>query len=262
MAFKNIRFEREPGGAVALLTIDRPTALNALNAETLGEIETAMRDLVNDTDLRVLIVTGAGEKSFVAGADIRELEGLGPLAAEAHARRGQSVIGLFASASFVTIAAVNGYALGGGLELALACDLIVASENAVFGLPEVSLGVLPGFGGTQRLARAVGERRAKELIFTGRKIPAQEAERIGLATRVVSREKLLAETRSLALEICANAPLGVRFSKEAIARGVSLDLDAGLLVEEKLFGLAFATADKSEGLKAFLEKRKPKFEGK
>lgn len=260
MNFQNISIARE--GAIAVLTIDRPKALNALNHETLHEIEAAMRELESDDAVLGIVVTGGGAKAFVAGADIREMQAMSAADAEKHARFGQSVVSLFADSRKVTIAAVNGYALGGGLEVALACDLRLASENAIMGLPEVGLGVIPGFGGTQRLARLVGAGRAKELVLTGRKLSADEAERIGLVNRVVPVEKIVDEAKALLADILKNGPVAVRLAKETIDAGLQVDLRTGLTIEEKAFGLCFATADQKEGMSAFSEKRAPAFTGK
>ncbi|MHB8585621.1 MAG: enoyl-CoA hydratase-related protein [Thermoplasmatota archaeon] len=246
----------EKNGPLATLTLNRPQALNALNATLLAELVEAVRDIGDDANLRAVIVTGAGDKAFAAGADIREMAGMGPDEAMRHARRGQDLVDALQGCGKVTIAAINGYALGGGTELALACDLRIASENALLGLPEVGLGVIPGFGGTQRLARLVGPGRAKELIFTGRRIPASEAERIGLVNRVVAREKLMDEARRLAEEILANGPRAVWLAKNAIDHGIETDLATGLALEREAFGLAFATMEQKEGMQAFLEKRK------
>ena len=259
MTYANLLVEKV--GRVAVLTVNRPQALNALNGATLAELEAAVQELDRDAGVGAIVVTGAGEKSFVAGADIREMTEMGPAAARAHAERGQRVVGTLQATSKPTVAAVNGYALGGGLELALACDLRIASENAVLGLPEVGLGVIPGFGGTQRLARAVGLAKAKELVFTGRKVPAAEAERMGLVNRVVSVGKAREEAVRLAEEILANGPVAVRLAKEVMDRGVEVDLATGLALEREAFALAFATGDQKEGMKAFVEKRKPAFKG-
>jgi len=260
MAYANLRVDRE--GGVAVLTIDRPKSLNALDSATLDELESAFTALDRDPSVGAIVVTGAGEKAFVAGADIRDMLAMGPVEARAHAERGQRVVGLLARTPKPVIAAINGYALGGGLELALACDIRLASENAVLGLPETSLAVIPGFGGTQRLARAVGPARAKELILTARKVPAAEAERIGLVNRVVSQGTLLEEAKRLAREILAQGPVAVRLAKEVVDRGIEVDLGTGLALEREAFALCFATSDQKEGMRAFVEKRKPAFTGR
>jgi enoyl-CoA hydratase len=259
MTFHDVRIERD--GAIAVLTIDRPKSLNALSQATLAELTQAARELDADAGVGVLIVTGAGEKAFVAGADITEMAHFGPAQAEDHARKGQTAMAAFERAKKPVIAAINGYALGGGLELALACDIRLASENAQMGLPEVSLGTIPGFGGTQRLARAVGASLAKELVMTGRRVKADEALRIGLVSRVVPQPQLLETAKQLAREILANGPYAVRLAKEVIDRGYETDLHTGLRLEEKAFGLTFATADQKEGMRAFVEKRKPTWKG-
>ena len=257
--YETLLLERD--AAIAVLTLNRPKALNALTQATLGELTQAARELDRDPGVGVVIVTGSGEKAFAAGADIREMESFGPAQAEDHARKGQAAVAAFARMSKPVIAAVNGYALGGGLELALACDIRIASENAQMGLPEVSLGTIPGFGGTQRLARAVGAARAKELILTGRRVTAAEAERIRLVNRVVPQAELLSTCKQLARDILANGPVALRLAKEVIDRGLETNLDTGLRLEEKAFGLTFATADQKEGMKAFTEKRKPSWKG-
>ena len=259
MAYENVLVEKEAG--VGVLTINRPKALNAMNHPTLGELKAAIAELEADPAVGVVIVTGAGEKAFVAGADISEMASMGAQDAEEHARFGQSVVTAFAECRKPVIAAVNGYALGGGLELALACDVRVASENAQMGLPEVSLAVIPGFGGTQRLPRLVGPGLAKELIFTGRRVKADEALRIGLVNRVVPQGELMATCKQMAQDILANGPYAVRLAKEVVDRGLEVDLDHGLDIEQKAFGLAFATRDQKEGMSAFLEKRKANWKG-
>ena len=259
MTFENLLVERD--GPIAVLTVNRPKALNAMSQATLAELTQAARELDADPGVSVVIVTGAGEKAFVAGADISEMAGFGPVQAEDHARKGQSAMAAFERMRKPVIAAINGYALGGGLELALACDIRIASENAQMGLPEVSLATIPGFGGTQRLARAVGASMAKELVLTGRRIKADEALRIGLVSRVVPQAQLMEAAKQVAREIVANGPYAVRLAKEVIDRGADTDLHTGLRLEEKAFGLTFATHDQKEGMKAFLEKRKPAWKG-
>lgn len=259
MTYENVLLQREAG--IGILTVNRPKSLNALNGATLAELERAVKELDADPGVGVIVVTGAGEKAFVAGADISEMAGFGPVQAEEHARRGQRVVAAFEDARKPVIAAVNGYALGGGLELALACDIRLASENAVVGLPEVTLATIPGFGGTQRLARLVGNGIAKELVFTGRKVKADEALRLGLVNRVVPQAELLETAKQMARDILANGPYAVRLAKEVINRGSEIDLAHGLDIEQKAFGLTFATHDQKEGMKAFLEKRKPSWKG-
>jgi enoyl-CoA hydratase len=254
---RNVTVERR--GAVTILVVNRPDVMNAINRETLGEIETVALAFVADPEQGALIVTGAGEKSFIAGADINELAVLDPRGAEEISRLGQRVLDALELAPKPVIAAVNGYAFGGGCELALACHMRLASENAVLGLPEVGLGIIPGYGGTQRLPRLVGTGLAFELMLTGRRVNADEAERIGLVNRVVPREQLLAEAEKLALAILKNGPLAVTAVLESVRRGMSLPLDAALRFESTLFGLLAASDDMHEGLKAFLEKRPANF---
>ncbi|MBI5710528.1 MAG: enoyl-CoA hydratase/isomerase family protein [Candidatus Eisenbacteria bacterium] len=256
-AYRNLLVEQR--GAVTVLSVNRPDKLNALNRETLGEVEDCARRFAADPARGALIVTGAGEKSFVSGADIAELAVLGPREAEEVSRCGQRVCDALERAGKPVIAAVNGYAFGGGCELALACHVRLASENAVLGLPEVSLGIMPGYGGTQRLPRLVGPGRALEIILSGRRVKADEAERIGLVNRVVPREQLLEEAVKLAETILKNGPLAVSAVLEAVTRGMQLPLDDGLRLESGLFGLLAASEDMHEGLKAFLEKRTADF---
>jgi enoyl-CoA hydratase len=255
--YRMLTLERR--GPVTVLSVNRPDVLNALNRETLGEIDLAARAFVLDPQQGALIVTGAGEKSFISGADINELAVLDPRGAEDISRFGQNVLRVLDRSPKPVIAAVNGYAFGGGCELALACHMRLASENAVLGLPEVGLGIIPGYGGTQRLPRLVGTGRALELILSGRRIKADEAERIGLVNRVVPREKLLDEAEQLALSMARNGPLAVAAALEAVQRGTSLPLEDGLRLESGLFGILAASEDMHEGLRAFLEKRKPEF---
>ncbi len=259
-SYRNLKLETR--GAVTVLTVNRPDVLNALNRETLAEIEAAARRFVDDPAPGALIVTGAGEKSFISGADINELAVLDPRGAEDISRFGQRVLDVLAGSPKPVIAAINGYAFGGGCELALACHMRLASENAVLGLPEVSLGIIPGYGGTQRLPRLVGTGRALELILSGRRIRADEAERIGLVNRVLPLDQLLPEAEKLALAILKNGPLAVAAALEAVQRGLQMPLDDGLRLESGRFGILAASQDMHEGLKAFLEKRPPRFERK
>jgi enoyl-CoA hydratase len=245
---------------VTVLSIHRPEVLNALNRDTLSELESCARAFVADPEQAALLVTGSGDKSFVSGADIQELAVLDPRGAEEISRFGQQVLDQLEQAPKPVIAAINGYAFGGGCELALACHLRLASDNAVLGLPEVSLGIIPGYGGTQRLPRLVGAGRALELIMTGRRVKADEAERIGLVNRVVPRDQLLAEAEKLAHAILKNGPLAVAATLEAVRRGSSLGLADGLRLESGLFGILAASRDMHEGLQAFLEKRPPRYE--
>ena len=256
--YKNLRIEHR--GAVTVLSVHRPDVLNALNRETLGEIEDAAKRFVADAAQAALIVTGSGEKSFISGADINELAVLDPRAAEDISRFGQRVLDVLEQSPKPVIAAINGYAFGGGCELALACHLRLASENAVLGLPEATLGIIPGYGGTQRLPRLIGGARALELMVTGRRVKAEEAERIGLVSRVVPLDQLLPEAEKLAHTILKAGPLAVSAVLEAIRRGADLPLAEGLRLESGLFGILAASQDMHEGLNAFLEKRPPNYQ--
>jgi enoyl-CoA hydratase len=247
---------------LATLTIDRADKLNALNAEVIGELGTALRELADDDAVRGLIVTGAGAKAFVAGADIGELSRMGPLSGIRVSREGQETFRSLERMPKPVVAAVNGFALGGGLELALACHLRVAAANARFGLPEVRLGIIPGYGGTVRLPRLVGRGRALELILTGEMIDAAEAHRIGLVNRVVEPAALLDETRKLMTTILANGPVALALALEAVDRSLGTTVEDALLLESNLFGLLASTADMREGMAAFLEKRPARFEGR
>ena len=245
----NLLLEVENG--IALLTINRPKALNALNSETLAELE-------NNDDVKVVILTGSGEKSFVAGADISEMVNATPAEGRKMGLLAREAFGRLENMPQVTIAAVNGFALGGGCEISMSCDIRVASDNAKFAQPECGLGILPGFGGTQRLPRLVGKGRAKELIFTCDMISADEAFRMGLANHVVPQAELIDYCKAMAGRIMKNGPYAVALAKQAINTGSDTDLDSGLKLEANLFGLSFSTADKMEGMTAFLEKRKEK----
>ena len=260
MPTETLQVERD--GAVTVVTIDRRQVLNALDRATIDGLRRAFLDLRRDEATRSVILTGAGEKAFVAGADIQELERLSPTEAETYALAGQHVFDLVEHLGKPVIAAVNGFALGGGCELAMACTLRLASQTARFGQPEVKLGVIPGFAGTQRLPRLVGKGRAMELILGGGVIDAAEAFRIGLVNRVVPAASLMDEARALAQAWAANAPVAMRYSMEAIAHGLETSFAEGSFVEASLFGLAFATEDMREGTRAFLEKRKPAFRGR
>ncbi|MBI3268423.1 MAG: enoyl-CoA hydratase/isomerase family protein [Planctomycetes bacterium] len=244
---------------VATVTVNRPDKLNALNAGTVAELAAAFADLKVRATVKAVIVTGAGEKAFVAGADIAELSQESPLSARLTAARGQAIFAGIESLGKPVIAAINGYALGGGLELALACTLRVAADSAKLGLPEVGLGIIPGYGGTQRLARLVGKGRALELILTGERIDAAKAQAMGLVNRIFPQAELPAGAEALARQILANGPIALRLAMEAVNRGSDLTLAEGLNLEANLFGLCATTDDMREGMTAFLEKRKPKF---
>ncbi|HSP93895.1 MAG TPA: enoyl-CoA hydratase-related protein [Thermoanaerobaculia bacterium] len=261
MTGEPIRVETHEG--IRTLTVDRPEKLNALNAAVLEMLDVRLAEAQNETDLRCVIVTGAGDKAFIAGADIGELSRLTPLDGREHARRGQALLDRIENLPFPSIAAINGFAYGGGLELALACTLRVASENAKMGLPETSLGILPGYGGTQRLARLLGKAKAAELVLTAEKgITAAEALRLGLVNRVVPAGQALASALGLAQTIAKNGPIACRYALEAIRRGVEMPLAEGLAYEATLFGLCASTEDMKEGMKAFLEKRAANFTGR
>jgi len=260
MPYQNLLLEQaEPG--LYLLTLNRPQALNALNAATLDELALAVSQVAADAAARVLLVTGAGDKAFVAGADIGEMQQLTADQARAFSAKGMQVMHALEALPVPVIALVHGYALGGGCELAMACDWIIASERAVFGQPEVNLGIPPGFGGTQRLARLVGRARALELVTTARQVKAEEALAIGLVTQVVPVAELRERGMAVARSISAKAPVAVRLAKQAVQRGQDLDLANACAYETAAFALAFATVDQQEGMRAFLEKRAAKFSG-
>lgn len=260
MTYESLKIEITD--AIATLTIDRPKALNALNTQTLRELQLCLNELTANPNLRALIVTGGGDKAFVAGADIAEMAAYTSEQARSFAALGHRVFAQFEALPFPTIAAVNGFALGGGLELALACDLIYASEKAKLGLPEVGLAVIPGFGGTQRLTRLVGKARAKELIFTGERIDAAKAKEYGVVLDVLPADQLMPHCKSLAQKISKNGPLAVAQAKRAIEYGADADLRTGAEVERQSFAVLFGTEDQKEGMKAFLEKRPANFAGK
>ncbi len=256
-----VRAETSEG--ICTLTVDRPEKLNSLNAEVLESLGARIAEAQNDPDLRCLVLTGAGEKAFIAGADIGELARLTPLEGREQARRGQALFDRIENLAVPSIAAINGFAYGGGLELALACTLRVASENAKMGLPETSLGILPGYGGTQRLARLVGKAKAAELILTAEKgLTAAEAGRIGLLNRVVPAGQALASAMDLARAIAKNGPIACRYALEAVRRGSEMPLPEALSYEATLFGLCASTQDMREGMSAFLEKRPARFTGR
>lgn len=259
-SFADLRVECS--GGLAVLTLDRPKALNALNDSLLEQLDQALDQIEADPANRVLIVTGGGEKAFVAGADISELKGLSKQQGKRAGRRGQNLFARFEKSRLLVIAAVNGFALGGGLELAMSCDIRIFSEKAVVGLPEVTLGIIPGYGGTQRMTRLVGPAHALELITTGRKIDAQTALSIGLANRVVSAEELLPACRQLAEEILKNAPLAVSASKRAVRKACDARGEEGYYVEADEFAALCTTDDAREGMTAFFERRPAQFQGK
>jgi len=259
MPFDNLLVQRE--SRIAVLTVQRPTRLNALDASTLEELRQAALDLQHDNSIRCVIVTGAGEKAFVAGADVNEIAGDLPEAARLRALGGQHVFDLIEHLGKPVIAAVNGFALGGGCELAMACTLRIAADTARFGQPEINLGLIPGFAGTQRLSRLVGKAKAMELILTGNPITAAEAFAIGLVNRVVPAADLMTEARALAAELAAKPAIALQYAMEAINSGLEMPFAEGCRLEASLFGMATASDDMKEGTRAFLEKRKPEFKG-
>lgn len=260
MTLSNILLEKK--NAIAYVTVNRPKVLNALNGATIEELRGAFHDIKNDASIRVVILTGAGEKAFVAGADIGELAERDPVTGKAFAQRGQSVLNLIENLGKPSIACINGFALGGGCELALACTMRLASDNAKLGQPEVKLGIIPGYGGTQRLPRLVGKGPAMQMVLAGEMITAQEAHRIGLVNEVTTAVDLLPRAEAIAAKIIANAPLAVQYAMEAVNKGMEMTLSEGLYLEAALFGVCCSTEDKREGTTAFLEKRAAAFKGK
>lgn len=259
MEYKNLIVEIKEG--IAIVKINRPKALNALNSETVDEIKHVGNELNGNKDVRVVIITGEGDKAFVAGADILEMKDMNASEGMQFSQRGHEAFATLDNMGKPVIAAVNGFALGGGFEVALACDIIYASDRAKVGFPETTLGIFPGFGGTQRTAKLIGLAKAKELIFTGKVITAQEAYEMGLINKVIPHEELMKEVMALAEKIKVNGPFSIRLAKELINKSLSLDTDSGLMIEAKDFGLCFTTKDQKEGMTAFVEKRKPTFKG-
>ncbi len=258
--FQNIKFEKK--NQIAYVTIDRPKVLNALNMATMQELKQAFASIQDDDEVRVAILTGGGEKAFVAGADIGELSQHSPVSAKEYTHKGQAILDAIEDLGKPVIACINGFALGGGCELAMACTMRIASENAKLGQPEVKLGLIPGYGGTQRLPRLVGKGIAMQLVLSGEMISAQEAHRIGLVNEVVPAGELIARAEAIAAKIIANAPLAIQYCMEAVNHGLDLPLADGLYLEATLFGVCCSTEDKNEGTKAFLEKRPAQFKGK
>ena len=259
MAFEHIIFEIE--SALATITFNRPKAMNALNGVLIEELSMALDDIAANEDIRVLILTGAGDKAFVAGADINELATFNPLEAKLFSNKGHRAIDKLQTLPIPVIAAVNGFALGGGSEIALACDFIYASKNAKFGLPEITLGIIPGFGGTQRLPRLIGKNLAKEMIFTGKMIDAVEAKEIGIVNQVHEAEDLMEAVQKTAVQIALKGKASLRAAKEAINKGMEVNLNTGCDIEIDAFSLCMASTDAKEGTSAFLEKRKAIFNG-
>ena len=260
MTFDHLLIERDE--ATAIVTINRPKVLNALNTQTLDELRRAILELKQDAGVRVVILTGAGEKSFVAGADINELAVQTPTGGREHALGGQHVLDLIEHMGKPVIAAINGYALGGGCELAMACTLRLAADTAKLGQPEIALGLIPGYAGTQRLPRLVGKGKAMEMILTGAPIAADEAQRIGLVNRVVPAADLMGEARTLAAQLAKNAPIAMRYIIDAVNNGVEIPFAEACQYEATLFGLVASTDDMREGTAAFLAKRQPDFKGR
>ena len=261
MSYRHILFDVDQTG-VALVTVNRPEKLNALSGEVVSELKSAFEHIVAEREIRAAIVTGAGEKAFVAGADINELAALSAFEAREYALRGQQAFRILESTAKPSVAAVNGYALGGGLELAMACTVRFAAETAKLGQPEVKLGIIPGYGGTQRLPRLVGRGRALELLLSGDPVSAAEAHRIGLVNAVVAPAELLNYSRAWLLKVLANGPLALGLVVEAVDVGLDCGLEEGLRFEAAAFGVTAATEDRREGTRAFLEKRRPAFAGK
>jgi enoyl-CoA hydratase len=260
MEFKNVIYEKSEG--IATITLNRPEALNAFNKEVTDEVLRAVEDAKADENVRVVVLTGAGEKAFSAGADIKAMKGMNALKARELSLMGEKLCNAFENLEKPVIAALNGYALGGGLEVAMACDLRITSENARMGQTEVNIGLIPGWGGTQRLTRLVGRTKAKELVFTGRMIDAKTAEQLGIVNMVVPADKFRETVRQFAAELASKAPVALKVAKAVINKGADMSLDAAIALEREGFGVAASTEDLQEGVSAFIEKRKPAFKGK
>jgi enoyl-CoA hydratase/carnithine racemase len=260
MTYENILLEKK--NSIAYVTVNRPKVLNALNMATMGELGTAFQEIKQDASIRAAILTGAGEKAFVAGADIGELTKQDSVSGKEYAHRGQAVLDFIENLGKPVIACINGFALGGGCELALACTMRLASDNAKLGQPEVKLGIIPGYGGTQRLPRLVGKGLAMQMVLGGEVITAADAYRIGLVNEVTPAAELIPRAEAIAAKIIANAPLAVQYAMEAVNKGMEMTLAEGLFLEASLFGVCCATEDKKEGTAAFLEKRVAQFKGK
>jgi enoyl-CoA hydratase len=261
MNFENLLLERDADTHVAVVTVNRPKVMNALNTQTLDDLRRAILELKQDAAVRAVVLTGAGDRSFVAGADINELATQTPTTGREHAIAGQHVLDLVEHMGKPVIAAINGYALGGGCELAMACTIRIAADTAKLGQPEINLGLMPGYAGTQRLARIVGRGRALELLLTGDQITAAEAFRLGLVNRVVPAADLMSEAKKLAATLAAKAPIAIRYILEAVHKGLEMPFPQAQIFEATLFGLVASTEDMREGTRAFLEKRKAEFKG-
>jgi enoyl-CoA hydratase len=260
LEFKYIIYEKSEG--IATITINRPEALNAFSAEVVSEILQAIEDVKADESVRVVVLTGAGEKAFSAGADIKAMKGMNALKARELSQMGERLCNALENLEKPVIAAINGYALGGGLEVAMACDIRIASENARMGQTEINIGLIPGWGGTQRLTRLIGATKAKELIFTGKMIDARTAEQLGLVNMVVPQDKFRETVRQFASELAQKAPVALKVAKALINKGAEISLDAAIALEREGFGVVASTEDLQEGVSAFIEKRKPVFKGK
>jgi enoyl-CoA hydratase len=260
MAYKNIKIEKKDG--IATVKINRPQVLNALNKDTISELATAVEELDADKSIKVAILTGEGDKAFIAGADIKQMAEMTPLEAKKFAELGHNMLFKIENSRIPFIAAINGFALGGGCEVLMACDISIAAKSAKMGQPEINLGVHPGFGGTQRLPRLVGRMKAKELLFTGKNIDADEAFRIGLVNMVVDDDKLMDTANKLAGQIAGKSQIQTAFIKSLVNKGTDIDLNTACSLEISYFSSSFSTDDQKEGMKAFLEKRKPEFKGK
>jgi enoyl-CoA hydratase len=260
MEFKYITYEKSE--AIATITLNRPEALNSFNPDMKNEVLQALEDIKNDENTRVVILTGAGEKAFSTGADIKAMKGMNALKARELSLMGETLCNAFENLEKPVIAAINGYALGGGLEVAMACDIRIASENARMGQTEVNIGLIPGWGGTQRLTRLIGRTKAKELIFTGKMIDAKTAEQLGIVNMVVAPDKFKETVRQFASELALKAPVALKVAKAVINKGAEISLDAAIALEREGFGVAASTEDLQEGVSAFTEKRKPTFKGK
>jgi len=260
MELKNIIYEKSEG--IATITLNRPEALNAFSKDVVEEIMLALQEVKKDEDVRVVVLTGAGEKAFSAGADIKAMAGMTTLKARELSLMGERLCLAFENLEKPVIAALNGYALGGGLEVAMSCDIRIATENARMGQTEINIGLIPGWGGTQRLTRLIGRTKAKELVFTGRMIDAKTAEQLGIVNMVVSPDKFKETVRLFALELASKAPVAVRVAKTLINKGADISLDSALALEREGFGVVASTEDLKEGVSAFTEKRKPVFKGK